>query len=110
MLHGSNLLAVFRLVFLHLAMAYKLFAGLRMLPFGETGKLFRTDATGKAELVRKLALPFTLDRIALLPIVLLGLEMVSMAVLYPRKMRFCGSSTSSGATGSCCMAGVFSVS
>jgi hypothetical protein len=100
-------------------MAYKLFAGLRMLPFGETGKLFRTDATGKAELVRKLALPFTLDRIALLPIVLLGcgellgmigLEMVSMAVLYPRKMRFCGSSTSSGATGSCCMAGVFSVS
>src|SRR5260370_37854918 len=72
MLYRSNGLAVLGLVLMHLAMFDQLFSGLWVLSFGETGELFRSNSTGESELVGQPAMPFSLNRVALLPIVLLG--------------------------------------
>ena len=51
MLDRSDRLPVLGLVFMDDAMPNQLFAGLRMLAFGETGELLRADAAGEAELL-----------------------------------------------------------
>ena len=57
---------------MHLAMPHQLFAGLRMLPFGEPGEFLGSHCTGQAELLCQLAVPLALNGVALLPIVLFG--------------------------------------
>ena len=60
------------LILVHCAMPDKLLAGLRMLAFGKPRKLLCADGPGEAELLGEPAVPLALDRVALLPIVLLG--------------------------------------
>ena len=72
MLDGSDGLAVLRFVFMDLAMAHQLFAGHRVLAFGEPSELLGSHRTGKAEFSGQLAVPFALNSVALFPIILLG--------------------------------------
>ena len=43
-----------------------------ILPFAEASEMLRVDGSGKAVLFGQLPLPFSKNRVALLPIVLLG--------------------------------------
>src|ERR1700761_6307346 len=70
MFYRRNDLACFGFVLLHLSMTHQLLAGSWMLPFGETGKFFWSYRALKPKLVDEPTLPFPLDGIALLPIVL----------------------------------------
>ncbi len=72
MFHRSDRLPILGLVFMHLAMAHQLLSGRGVLAFGETGELFRSNRPSKAELLGELALPFALNGVALLPVVLFG--------------------------------------
>src|ERR1035437_8687525 len=54
------------------AMANQLFTGMRVLAFTQPRKVLRVDCSGKPVLRGHLPLPFSENRIALLPVILLG--------------------------------------
>ena len=72
MLDGRDRLARLRSCIHGRRDANQLLAGLRVLAFGETGELLRAHGSRQAELLGQLAMPFALNGVALLPIVLLG--------------------------------------
>src|SRR5271155_144624 len=72
MLDRRDGLSVRAFVLLHYAMPDKLLAGVRMLAFRQPGKLICVHGPREAELLGQPAVPFSQDRVALFPIVLLG--------------------------------------
>ncbi len=72
MLDRCDSLSVRALILMPCAMPDKLLAGVRMLAFGQPRKLLCAHSSGEAELPGQPAMPLPLDRVALLPIVLLG--------------------------------------
>src|SRR6185437_3222538 len=59
-------------IFMDGAMRYQLPASRRVLSLGQAGELLCTDCAGQPKMFRQLSMPFPLNGVSLLPIVLLG--------------------------------------
>ena len=72
MLHRLDGRSVCGRVLLALAMLDQLLCDMGVLAFTQTGEMLRVDGSGEAIFLGQLPLPFSKNRVALLPIVLLG--------------------------------------
>jgi hypothetical protein len=71
MFNGCDGLPICCLILMDLPMKYKLFASLRMLAFTQSRKLFCAYCTPQGKPSGHSAVPLSLNRVALLPVVLL---------------------------------------